>query len=83
MRPERRDLNLTGNNQWFAAMDVKAAAVLRGLGTQFALGGTEALETASLWDVPEIKTAGGLGALKTLGAAAEVVKDAKGRLFAA
>jgi type I restriction enzyme, S subunit len=39
-------------------MDAKAAVVLKGLGHQFAQGGTEALETPALWEVPEIKLAG-------------------------
>jgi hypothetical protein len=33
--------------------------------------------------VPEIKDAGGLGALRKVGAPAAVMKDAKSRLFAA
>ena len=82
-RPERKGVYLDGNAPWFAAMDAKAATVLRGLGHQFELGGTEALETPALWDVPEIKAAGGIGVLKRVGAPADVVKDAKLRLFAA
>ena len=49
----------------------------------FELGGTEALETPALWDVPEIKLAGGLDALRRLGAPVAVMKNAKERLFAA
>ena len=49
-------------------MDDKAAIVLKGLGHQFAQGGTDALESANLWEVPEIKLAGGLNALRGLGA---------------
>ena len=62
-------------------MDEKPATVLRGFGHQFAAGGTPALESAELWNVPEIRRAGGLGALKPLGRAADVVKDVKMRLF--
>jgi type I restriction enzyme R subunit len=82
-RPERKGVYLADNQAWFAAMDAKAAAVLRGLGHQFELGGTEALETPALWDVPDIRAAGGLDALRTLGTPGTVIKDAKGRLFAA
>ncbi|WP_449422639.1 hypothetical protein [Rhodanobacter lindaniclasticus] len=39
---------------------------LRGLGAQFAQGGTEALESESLFDVPEIAQAGGIKALRVL-----------------
>jgi type I restriction enzyme R subunit len=45
------------------------------------LGGTEALESDSLWQVPEISRAGGLAALKKLGKPAAVILEAKERLF--
>ncbi len=82
-RPERSRFYLTRNQNWFDDIDPKAATVLRGLGHQFEIGGTEALETPALWEVPAIRLAGGLAALKTVGAPAEVMRDAKGRLFAA
>ena len=81
-RPERKDVYLTANQGWFEAMNANAATVLRSLGHQFESGGTEALETATLWDVPEIKVAGGLEALKVLGNPVHVMRDAKERLFA-
>lgn len=80
-RPERGAHYITGNQHWFDGMDDKAAIVLKGLGHQFALGGTEALETPALWDVPEISNAGGLNALRVLGRPVEVMLEAKGRLF--
>lgn len=66
-RPERGAHYVNAHKGWFDGMDPKAATVLRGLGNQFALGGTEALETPSLWDVPEINLAGGLSALRVVG----------------
>jgi type I restriction enzyme R subunit len=80
-RPERGELFISGNRPWFDAMDPKAATVLKGLGHQFALGGTDALETPALWDVPDIRRAGGLDALRTLGQPVQVMHEAKGRLF--
>ncbi len=80
-RPERGNIYITGNQKWFDGMDNKAATVLKGLGHQFAQGGTEALETPSLWEVPEIKRAGGLAALRELGKPVDVMHEAKGRLF--
>lgn len=80
-RPERGELFIQGNRPWFDSMDAKAAIVLKGLGHQFAAGGTDALETPALWEVPEIKRAGGLDALRVLGKPTEVMRDAKGRLF--
>jgi len=62
-------------------MEAKAAIVLKELGPQFAQGGTDALETPALWDVPEIRMAGALAALRGLGSPADVVREAKGRLF--
>lgn len=80
-RTERGNLYLSTNQPWFAGMDFKAAAVLTGLGRQFAVGGTDALETPALWAVPEIERAGGLDALRALGKPADVMMEAKGRLF--
>ncbi|MBI5760234.1 MAG: hypothetical protein HZA46_17090 [Planctomycetales bacterium] len=82
-RPERKTVYLENNQPWFESMDVKAATVLRALGHQFEVGGTEALEKTALWDVPEISDAGGFDALRTLGTPVAVMKDAKTRLFAA
>ena len=67
---------------WFDSVDPGAAIVLRGFGHQFGAGGTEALETELLWEVPEIKRVGGLAALKALGRPVDIVRDAKTRLFA-
>ncbi len=80
-RPERGELYINQNDGWFSAMDGKAAIVLKGLGHQFAQGGTDALESQNLWEVPEIKLAGGLNALRGLGAPTQVMHEAKSRLF--
>lgn len=80
-RPERGAEYLRVHAAWFAEMGEKPAIVLKGLGAQFAQGGTEALETPALWAVPEIARAGGIEALQTLGKPAEVMREAKGRLF--
>lgn len=82
-RAERKMFYLKANRPWFDAVDKAAATVLRSIGHQFELSGTEALETPTLWDVPEIRAAGGLDALRRIGAPAEVMKGAKERLFAA
>jgi type I restriction enzyme R subunit len=81
-RPERGALFISHNQDWFNGMDDKAAIVLKGLGHQFAQGGTDALESQNLWEVPEIKLAGGLNALRGLGSPVHVMHDAKSRLFA-
>lgn len=81
-RAERGMQYLDLNKRWFDGLNPKAAIVLKGLGTQFVQGGTDALETPALWDVPEIRMAGGLAALHGLGKPVDVVREAKGRLFA-
>ena len=48
---------------------------------QFGLGGTDALESEYLWDMPDIRRAGGLAALRPLGKPADVLREAKVRLF--
>jgi len=80
-RPERGEHFINNNQNWFESMNDKAAIVLKGLGLQFAQGGTDALESPSLWEVPEIKLAGGLNTLRGLGAPVQVMHDAKMRLF--
>lgn len=80
-RPERSAHYIEANADWFTGMDEKSAIVLKGLGAQFAQGGTEALESGALWDVPEIRHAGGLDALRVLGQPVQVMHDAKMRLF--
>lgn len=80
-RPERGAAYVDANAAWFAGMGAKPAIVLRGLGAQFAQGGTEALETQALWDVPQIAQAGGIDALRVLGRPVDVMQDAKARLF--
>ncbi len=80
-RPQRGAEYVNANAGWFEGMDAKSAIVLKGLGAQFAQGGTDALETPALWAVPDIAQAGGLDALRTLGKPAQVMQDAKMRLF--
>ncbi|BEV17016.1 DEAD/DEAH box helicase family protein [Herbaspirillum sp. DW155] len=80
-RQQRAMEYLNTNSAWFEGMDAKSAIVLRGLGRQFALDGTEAVESNALWEVPEIKLAGGINALRAVGAPTQVMQDAKMRLF--
>jgi type I restriction enzyme R subunit len=47
-RPERGALFISHHQSWFSGMDDKAAIVLKGLGHQFARGGTDALESPNL-----------------------------------
>lgn len=80
-RSDRGLLYLHSNENWFETMDQNAAQVLKAFGHQFGLGGTDALESESIWEVPAIKSAGGINALRRLGFVTKVIVDAKGRLF--
>jgi len=82
-RTERGSHYIAENQTWFDGIDKNAATVLKAFGYQFSLDGTDALETPALWQVPEIKAAGGINALKILGAPNDVIMNAKGRLFRA
>lgn len=82
-RRDRAAAYLTSNEPWFANSGSRAASVLRAFGRQFAVGGTDELESELLWVVPEIRRAGGLEALKAIGKPAEVLREAKVRLFRA
>jgi type I restriction enzyme R subunit len=81
-RPERGALFISNNQSWFAGMNERAGIVLKGFGEQFDKGGTDALETPTLWEVPEIRIAGGVDALRRVGVPALVMQEAKQRLFA-
>lgn len=80
-RQERGQRYLDQNLPWFEGMPTETEIVLKGFGHQFSLGGTEALESDSLWQVPEISRAGGLAALKKWGQPGAVILEAKQRLF--
>lgn len=80
-RTERGAHYIAENQPWFDGLDHNAATVLKAFGYQFALDGTDALETPALWQVPEIKAVGGINALKILGTPNDVIIEAKGRLF--
>ena len=80
-RPERGALYIEKSRRWWDGMPDSAAIVLKGIGHQFTLGGTEALESTELWNVPDIRHAGGLAALRPLGKPADVLREAKVRLF--
>jgi type I restriction enzyme R subunit len=80
-RPERGALYIEKSRGWWTGMTDSAAIVIKGIGHQFALGGTEALESTELWNVPDIRHAGGLAALRPLGKPADVLREAKVRLF--
>lgn len=80
-RTERGFTFLEQQQGWFVEMPENTAIVVKSFGQQFSVGGTEALESNSFWQVPIIEHAGGTDALKSLGKPAAVIRDIKARLF--
>jgi type I restriction enzyme R subunit len=80
-RAERGGAYLDRNKDWLDGIDKNAAIVLKAFGHQFVIDGTDALEKSTLWQVPEIKIAGGINALRKLGNPNDIIKEAKRRLF--
>lgn len=72
------------NEDWLdKQMPSTTRQVILGIAGQFETSGTEALENTMIWRVPTIQDAGGLAALKALGAPAAALRDVKTRLFSA
>jgi type I restriction enzyme R subunit len=53
------------------------------MAAQFARAGTDGLENPHIFDLPEVRHAGGLEALKALGEPAWLLRVPKERMFAA
>ncbi len=68
---------------WLSEMPEPAAAVIRAIASQFAIGGTENLENPQVFSTPAVRAAGGMGALREYGRPADAVSEAKRRMFAA
>ena len=81
-RTNRADAFGYKNAQWLAQMPDNTAATLKALAQQFARAGTEELENPAVLNTPLVRTAGGLLALQALGNPAEVLQQAKERMFA-
>ncbi len=71
------------HKNWLSALPVETAATLRAVANQFVSGGTEGLESPSIFDTPEVRKSGGLAALKALGNPPDILREAKIRIFAA
>ena len=71
------------NKRWLKTLPQAAADTLEALAAQFALDGTEALESPHVFETRTVRQAGGLAALKTLGEPETVLRKTKERLFAA
>lgn len=68
---------------WLATLPPDTAATVKALAAQFVAGGTEGLENPHVFNTPAVRQAGGLPALRAAGEPADVLRDTKGRIFAA
>jgi type I restriction enzyme R subunit len=81
--PERAHAFTYKHAEWLASLPKPTAATLQALAGQFARGGTPGLENPHVFDMAEIKAAGGLAALKAIGDAGQILHETKERMFAA
>jgi type I restriction enzyme R subunit len=68
--------------KWLESLPQAASETLQKLAGQFAQGGTDALENPHVFEMSDVKAAGGLPALKVIGNPAEVLHETKERIFA-
>ncbi|MBR8829668.1 MAG: hypothetical protein N5P05_001382 [Chroococcopsis gigantea SAG 12.99] len=82
-RRERAEAFAYKQVDWLETMPEGTAATVKAIANQFTRAGTEGLENKLIFQMPEVKNAGGLEALKILGKPFEVLMATKVRLFAA
>jgi type I restriction enzyme R subunit len=82
-RRERAEAFKYKHEKWLSGIPVNAAAAVRAIASQFARGGTEGIENPQVFDTPEVRSAGGIRALRELGRPADVLRETKERMFAA
>jgi type I restriction enzyme R subunit len=70
------------HQRWLASLPKDTAETILALVDLFAGSGTDGLEDAHLFEMQSIIQAGGLGALKRIGKPADILRDAKERIFA-
>ena len=68
---------------WLKSLPPATTETLRRLAAQFAQGGTDALENPHVFEMSDVRAAGGLAALRVIGNPAEVLHETKERIFAA
>lgn len=82
-RPDRARAFTYKHKDWLNTLPADARATLIAMTAQFAHAGTDGLENPHIFDLPEVRRAGGLEALKPLGKPAEILRETKARMFAA
>ena len=82
-RVERAEAFAYKHDRWLADLPAPTAATLKAMASQFARAGTDGLENPQIFQIPDVRKAGGLDALKVLGKPADILRETKGRMFAA
>lgn len=82
-RYERENLFQLTQAPWLDAMPTPTANVIVQLAHLFGMEGIDSLESANLWQVPNVAKAGGLNALKLAGKPLDILTETKSRLLAA
>ena len=82
-KPGRADAFLFKARTWLDDLPADTAATVKAMARQFGVSGTDALENRYIFDVPEVRAAGGLDALKRAGAPRDLLTETKKRMFAA
>jgi type I restriction enzyme R subunit len=81
-RSERAEAFLYKHDGWLDTLPPDARATLIAVAAQFANAGTDGLENPHIFDLPDVRRAGGLEALKVLGKPAKILRETKERIFA-
>jgi type I restriction enzyme, R subunit len=89
MRPrtqrERAEAFRYKHEDWLEALPKPTTATIKAIADQFATGGTDALESNQIFQVPTVQQAGGLNALRAVEGKTprELLDETKARMFAA
>jgi len=81
-RTDRAAAFVYKNNKWLSALPVNTCNTLKAMTNQFAIAGTEGLENQHIFQIPEVRQAGGLEALRIIGEPAQILHQTKERIFA-
>lgn len=81
-RMERITAFIEKNRDWLDSLPKQSAETLRMIALQFTGNGTDGLENRHIFDLPEVRRAGGIAALKKVGKPADILRETKERMFA-
>ncbi len=80
---ERAEAFTYKHAEWLGRLPQPASDTIKTLAGQYAKGGTEGLENPHVFEMSDVRAAGGLPALRVIGNPAHVLRETKERIFAA